>query len=69
MQLEAALQTDSEQKLFYINYNKNNESEQTSLINRKVPTIYCTPKYRNLLVVHLLSALSVEPDAKYLTSG
>ena len=66
---EAAFQTDSERKLFYITYNKNNESERTSLNNRKVPNIYCPPKYRNLLAMHLISSLSAETDTKYLTYG
>ena len=69
VQLEADFQTDTERKLFYSNYNRKDEEEHISLNHQKVPTIYCPPKFRNMLAVHLLSALSSEPYAKYLTTG
>ena len=69
VQLEAAFHTDSEQEIFYKNYNNHDKEEHTALNHRKVPTTYCHPKYRNLLAVHLLSALSEDSDVKWLTSG
>ena len=43
--------------------------ERISLNHRKLPTIYFPPKFHNLLAIHLLGALSYDPDSKYLTSG
>ena len=34
----------------------------------KVHTVYCFPKFRNILTIHLLSALSYDPNPKYITS-
>ena len=37
--------------------------------HRKVPIVYCTPIFQNILVIHLLSAFSSDPDPKYLILG
>ena len=34
----------------------------------KVPSIYCPPRYYNILAVHILSLLPAELDEKYLTA-
>ena len=65
---EAVFQTDSKRKIFYKSHNISDETERIYLNHRKVPTIYCPPEYHNILAIHLLSALSSDPDSKYLTS-
>ena len=37
--------------------------------HRKVPIVYCSPRFRNILAVHLLGAFSPDPESKYITSG
>ena len=69
VQSEAAFQTEIERKLFYKNHKRHDEEECSSLNHRKVPTIYCAPKYHNILAVHLLSNISSDPDSKYPTVG
>ena len=66
---KAAFQTDYERKLFYKNLNRSDEREHISLHPRKVITIYSPPKFGNLPSIHLISALSSDPESKYLTSG
>ena len=68
VQLEAAFQIDTERKLFYTKHNRQDEEERIPFNHRNVYTIYCAPKYWNILAVHLLSTLSSDPDAKYLTT-
>ena len=45
VQLEADFQTDTERKLLYSNYNRQDEEEHILLNHRKVPTIYFSPKF------------------------
>ena len=47
----------------------NDEKENISLNNSRLPTIYCHPRYYNIIAVNLLNSLSTEPDEKYLTAG
>ena len=66
---EVAFQNEEDRRSFYKTYNGNNKSQRIEHNHRKAPTIYCAPKYRNLLAINLLSAFSSDPDQKYLTSG
>ena len=56
-------------ELFYKNHNRKDEDERISLNHRKIPTLYYSPKYDNIISVKLLSALSAETDSKYLTTS
>ena len=69
IQSEVAFQKETERKLFYKNFNKHDEGERSSHNRRKAPTIYCAPKYHNIISIHLMSALSSAPDPKYITTG
>ena len=66
---KAAPQSETERKLLYKNINKYDEDELSSHNHRKVTTIYCYPRFFNLLDIYLLNALSSDPNPKYLTSG
>ena len=57
------------EKLFYRNHNRSDETERIFLNNWKAPTIYCPPKFPNILAIHLLSALSYDTDSNHLMSG
>ena len=69
IQSELAFQNEEDRRYFSNTYNRNDESQKIAHKLRKVPNIYCAQKYRNLLVINLLNAISSEPDQKYLTSG
>ena len=66
---EDVFHTDSERKIFYNNHNRSDETESINLNHWKLPTIYSPLKLRNPLSIHLISALSSDPDSKYLVSG
>ena len=68
-QLETYFYTENKRKAFYKSYNREDEQEKIKSNHRKIPTVYCTPKYRNLLAIHMLSELSSKPQAKYRTAG
>ena len=57
IQTEVAFITNKDRKDFYASYNRHDEEQQISHNHRKVPTVYCAPKFRNTLAIHLLSAL------------
>ena len=54
VQLEAVFKMEAEIKIFYKNYNRHDKEEQYSLNHIKVPTVYCSPKYCNTIVLHLI---------------
>ena len=58
IQSEVAFYNEGDRRAFYKTYNLNDESHRISHNQRKLPTIYCAPKYRNLLAINLLSAFS-----------
>ena len=68
-QSEASFQIDEERRILYENFNRNEEFKRFSNGRRKVSTIYTYPCFRNQVDIHLLSYLSVNPKAKYLTDG
>ena len=69
IQSEAAFLTNEYRKYFYTSYNRHNEEQRMTHNNRKVPTVYCAPKFRNTPEIHLLGAFSSDPELKYFTSG
>ena len=69
IQSEVDFKNEEDRRSFYKTYNGNNESQRISHNHRKLPTIYCAPKYRNLIAINLPSAFSSDPDQKYLTVG
>ena len=66
---EATFQTEADRKLFYKNFNKHDKDQCTSHNHMKVTTIYCGPRLKILLFIHLLRYLLSESNPKYLTSG
>ena len=68
---ESAFQTDSKRKLFNKNHNISDETERIYLNHQQLSTTHPPPppKFCNLLAIHLLIALSSDPDSKYLMSG
>ena len=66
---KVAFQNEDYRRAFYKTYKRDYETQRISHNHRKVPNIYCAPKYRNLLAINLLSAFSSDPDKKYLTAG
>ena len=64
-----AFQNEEDRRTFYRIYDRNDESQRIAHNIRKVTTIYCAPKYRNLLAIHLLSTFSLDLDTKYLIEG
>ena len=67
IQSEAVFQTDEERRIFYKSFNRNKKSQRLSHGQRKVPTIYTYPLFRNQVVIHMISAQSANPEANYLT--
>ena len=51
---KVAFQNEEDRKTFYNIYDRNDDSQRISHNLRKVTTIYCGPKYRNLLAIYLL---------------
>ena len=66
---EVAFHNEEDRRAFYNIYNRNDEYQRIAHNHRKLTTICCAPKYRNLLVINLLSAFSSDPDQKYVTAG
>lgn len=69
VQSEAAFELAEQSKEFYITYDWDDDKKRALYNLRKVLTIYCHPKDRNVMCVHLLRAFSKRPPTKYLTSG
>ena len=69
IQSEVSFQNEEDRRALYKTYNGNDECQRISHNHRKVPTIYCAPKYRNLLATNLLRAFSLDPDQEYPTAG
>ena len=59
IQSKVAFKNEEYRKSFYKSCNENDEYQRIYHNHRKVTTIYCAPKYRNLLSIHLLSTFSV----------
>ena len=53
--------------MFFTSYKREYEEEKINFNHWKIPTVYCPSKYKNLLAIHLLSAISSNPQAKYHT--
>ena len=66
---EVSFQTIEDRKIFYNSYRKHVKYQRTSHNHIKVPTVYFAPIFFNILIIHLLSAFSFDPDPKYITSG
>ena len=69
IQSKSAFHNEEDKRAFYKTYKGNDKSQRISHNHRKLPTIYCAPKYSNLLVIKLLSAFSSYPEQKNLTAG
>ena len=54
---EVYFQNEEDRRSFFKTYNVNDEYQRISHNHRKLTTIYCAPKYRNLLAINLLSNL------------
>ena len=67
-QFEPTFYTENERKAFYTSYNREDEQENINFNHCKIPTVYCPPRYRNLLSIHMLSELSSKPQEKYQTA-
>ena len=65
IQSELAFHNGEDRGSLYKTYKRNNESQRIAHNHRKVPTIYCAPKYRDLLAINILSAFSSYPDQKF----
>ena len=66
-QFDPAFYIDIKRKAFYTSSNIDDEHEKINCNNHKIPTVYCAPRYRNLLSIHMISALSSKIQAKYRT--
>ena len=62
-------QTDEEGRILHKNFNCNDIPQCLSHGHRNVTTIYNSPCFRNQVAIHLISDLSANPEAKYLTCG
>ena len=65
IQSEVDFHKKEDRKSFYKRYGEYDKPHSTSHNHRKVPTIYCGAKYRNLLDIHILRAFSSYP-IKYI---
>ena len=63
-QLYPYLCVDNERRTFYTSYNREDEQENINFNHCKIPTVYCPPRYRNLLSIHMLSELSSKHQKK-----
>ena len=57
-QSEVAFHNEEDRRAFYKTYKRNEKSQRIAHNYRKVLTVYCAPKYRNVLAINLLSAFS-----------
>ena len=57
-QSEVDYHNKEDRKSFYKRYDGYEKPQIISHKHRKVPTIYCAPKYRNLLALRILSTFS-----------
>lgn len=69
VKFEAAFESKELRDSFYKTYDKKDKIQQQLHNYRKVPTLYCAPRHRNMLGLHLLNAFSRNPYNKYLTTG
>ena len=69
IQSEAALHTEEERSALYKNFNMNDETQHISIVQRKKPTIYSTPKFINLVTITYSVKFSSKPDQKYPKDG
>ena len=69
IQSEVAFLTNEDRNDFYTSQYMYDEEQIIAHNHRKFPTVYCAPKFRNILAIHILSALSFDPELKSLTSG
>ena len=67
---EAAFQTDSKRKIPYkITTNRMKGNAFPPIIEKCLSYTAPLPQFRNILAIHLISALSSDPESKYLISG
>ena len=60
-QLYPYLCVDNERRSFCTSYNREDEQEKMKFNHQKIPTVYCPPKYRNILAIPMLNLLSSKP--------
>ena len=53
IQLEVSFITNKDKKGLYKSYDRQYEYQKIAHNNRKVPTVYCAPRLRNILATHL----------------
>ena len=68
IQSEVAFLTNKDRKELYSSYDRYDEEQKITHNHRKVTTVYCAPKFRKILAIHLLSAFSSDPEPKYITT-
>ena len=69
IQLEVVFLTNEDRKGLYKSYDRKYVEQRVVHNHSKVPTLYCSIIFRNILMIHLLIAFYSNPDPKYLTSG
>ena len=69
IQSEVSFLTNEDVKGFYKAYDRYDKYQRISHNHIKLLTVYCAPRFRNIMLIHLLGAFSSDPDPKYITSG
>ena len=69
IQSEVAFLTNEYRKEICSYYDRHDKDHKITHNHRKVPTVYCTLKFRNILYIHIISAFSSDTEPKYLNAG
>ena len=69
IQPKVAFLTNRYRKVFYKYYGIHDEYQRTPHNHRKFLTVYCAPRFQNIMAIHILSAFSSDLDPKYFTLG
>eukprot|EP00957_Ditylum_brightwellii_P169304 12885799-Ditylum_brightwellii.AAC.1 len=67
--LEGAFENEMERKTWYNTHDLSQQETKDELNLRKVPTVYCPPKWISVVALHLLQAFSKNLPKQYHTTG